>query len=765
MSSKPEITEAAGLLACPGAPVHLIGVSGSGMIGIAKMLLEKGCRVTGSDLNRDSRIATLEQCGLKFYSSHDAENVGDIAAVVYSSAISPDNVERKSAKQRGIPQYRRAEMLAAICRGRELNVVGGTHGKTTTSLLLTEIYREAGRDPGYYIGADIPAFDFSAGLGSGGEMVIEADESDGTLGCYDPARVLILNVEADHLDHYGSLGRIEEAFLGLVKAAKNAVVLCVDDPVCRKLAGVMNGCVTYSAHRTADYQALDIRLEAGSSVFEVNEGGKSLGVLRLNLPGLHNVSNALGALAVARTAGVDFRACKEALGRVRGAGRRFDIRYRDENHMIVDDYAHHPTEIRATLSAAKCYGAKRILAAFQPHRYSRSHHLQGEFAGAFGDAARVFLTDIYSAGESPIAGVSGAGLAAAVKATEGDGVEYADTLKDLKTALSLHLQPGDCVITMGAGNIHQVAGELAKDLALYKKIAEKVGKDEGSVLKLYEPMSRHTTLRVGGPAQLWFEPSGEEVLGMVRALCQREGVPVTVIGRGSNLLVLDHGISGLCVHLGQPEFSGIRIENGRIYAGAGARLKQIVFEAKKASLGGFEFMEGIPGNLGGALRMNAGAMNSWTMEWVESVRYMSPEGRIGELPRDEIKVQYRSVPFFDENIALGAWLRADSRTSDESGRIMREYSEKRWNSQPAAPSAGCTFKNAKEIPAGKLIDELGLKDAACGGARISSVHANFIVNDGKATGSDVLELIKMVKRKAKEQRGIDLELEVIVLGD
>ncbi|MDD5262191.1 MAG: UDP-N-acetylmuramate--L-alanine ligase [Methylacidiphilales bacterium] len=763
MSSDSKVSEAARLLEEPGAAFHLAGISGSGMIGIARLLLDRGCAVSGSDLRKGSQIPDMEKLGLKFFHEHADANLGKARALVYSSAVRPDNAERKAAAERGIPEFKRAEMLAALCRGRKLNVVSGTHGKTTTALLLAQIFKSDGRDPGYYIGADVPSLPSSAAWGSGREMVIEADESDGTLDCYDPSSVLILNIEGDHLDHYGDLEHIRNAFVQLARKAKDEVVVCKDDPVCRRMASELPGIVTYSINEAADYQADGIRLEAGGSVFRVRERGTELGELRLTLPGRHNISNALGALALARLTGVDFDACRKALGSVRGAGRRFDILYADEDYMVVDDYAHHPSEIRATLAAAGSYGKKRILAAFQPHRYSRSYHLKNEFAGAFTAADRVFLTDIYSAGEAPIEGVSGPAFAEAVRQGEGGRVAYSETLKDLKTELSVNLEPGDCVLTMGAGNIHEVAEELSRDLRLFKMIGSLAG--EQSVLKAYEPMSRHTTLRVGGPAQIWFEPSDETVLSKVAVFCRREGVPVTLVGRGSNLLVLDHGIRGVCIHLGRPEFSRIRIEGESIYAGAGARLKQIVYEARKACLGGLEFMEGIPGNLGGALRMNAGAMQSSLFEMVERVRYLNPEGKVCEAPREEIDVRYRSVPFLESSIALGAWLKGVPKEGAAIAETLNSFSQKRWSSQPAAPSAGCTFKNPGQIPAGRLIDELGLKDTCCGGARISAVHANFIVNDGKATGSDVLRLIETVKRKAKAERGIDLELEVIVLGE
>ncbi|MDR1192174.1 MAG: UDP-N-acetylmuramate--L-alanine ligase [Verrucomicrobiales bacterium] len=746
------------LLAQPNAHVHLIAVSGSGMVGLAKLLLDAGVTVSGSDLKRGRQIAALEKLGLKFYLGHEARQIEGATLVGYSSAIGAANVERTAAAGKNIPQFRRAELLAALARGRRLLTVGGTHGKTTTTLMLTRISQAAGRAPGFYIGADVPDFEFSAGLGgAGGDMIVEVDESDGTLACYAPSSVLVLNIEADHLDHYADLGQVQSAFLALARKSRGATVLCADDAGCRELAKKLPLTVTYALEHDADYQAADLIVSESSSTFTVLENGGPLGALTLTLSGKHNVSNALGAVAAALSAGVSFADCQRALAGMRGAARRFEILHRDEDYLVVDDYAHHPSEIRATLAAARQAGARRVLAAFQPHRYSRTWHLQKEFAGAFADADRVLVTDIYSAGEAPIDGVSGEKFAAAV----GGGAVYAPTLDDLKTALAVGMKAGDCVLTMGAGDIHSVSGSIARDLKIYRELRRRL---TGSVVKLYEPMSKRTTLRAGGPAAVWVEPADDEALRRAAEFCRAENVPLTVIGRGSNLLVLDHGIRGVCAYLGQPAFGTVSVSGTEIRAGAGARLRDIVHAAKRAGLGGLEFLEGIPASLGGALRMNAGAFGGALMDVTVSVRALAPDGAIVEIPRAALAVSYRNVPLFETHIALEATLRGT--VSDEAtvSEILREYNARRWETQPASPSAGCTFKNPATMPAGKLIDELGLRGKKCGGAQISAVHANFIVNDGGATARDVMNLIETVKRAAREKCGVELELEVKILG-
>lgn len=286
-----------------------------------------------------------------------------------------------------------------------------------------------------------------------------------------------------------------------------------------------------------------------------------------------------------------------------------------------------------------------------------------------------------------------------------------------------------------------------------------------TVVRRDEPLAKHTTLRVGGPTELYVEPALEaDLAGMVK-LCRARGVPFFVIGRGSNLLVRDGGFRGAIICLAQAAFCRIEVDGDRLRCGAGAKLKNVAVEAKRNELSGVEFLEGIPGSIGGALRMNAGAMGGQTFDAVESVRLMDFEGNVRELMPKVMAVEYRACGTLKNHIALGAVFKCKSASRKEIEARMKAFSERRWESQPAAPSAGCMFKNPETIPAGKLVDELGLKGMRVGGAKISVEHGNFIVNDGSATARDVLELIAMVKNRAKAERGIDLQTEVEMIGE
>ena len=287
----------------------------------------------------------------------------------------------------------------------------------------------------------------------------------------------------------------------------------------------------------------------------------------------------------------------------------------------------------------------------------------------------------------------------------------------------------------------------------------------GSVIRRHEPLARHTTLRVGGAADLYVEPANESDLAEILRWCGAQGVKFFVMGRGSNLLVRDGGFRGVVICLAQPEFSRIEITDLRMRCGAGARLKNVAVEARRNGLSGLEFLEGIPGSVGGALRMNAGAMAGATFDAVESVRVMDYAGEIREMTPAEMAVEYRSCAVLKDHIALSAVLKGRPDSAESIGQRMIAFSRKRWTSQPAAPSAGCMFKNPATIPAGKLVDELGLKGTRVGGAMVSLEHGNFIVNDGNATAKDVLELIALLKAKAKAGRGIDLHTEVEIVGE
>lgn len=749
----------------PPLHIHLIGVAGSGMSGLAALFLGLGHRVSGSDRVTSDETERLEKVGLIFSTPHTAAEVDGVDVVVYTSAVKPGNVAYDAAIDAGIPLLRRAEALAAVMLGKKGVVVAGTHGKTTTSALAAHVLKVGAKNPSHYVGAEIPILGTNANWDKKGEhFVAEGDESDGTLVNFHPEHAILLNVEAEHLDFYDGLDAICDVFGQFCDQTRGQIFYCGDDVNASNICAARDNSVSYGFSTESDVYAADLKPKHAGTEFSVFYKGEELGRVRLGIPGRHNVLNALATIALAVEVGVSFDRIVDALGSFRGARRRFEIKRLSEYVTIVDDYGHHPTEIAATIQTARSQHDGRIVCLFQPHRFTRTQLLRDEFGKCFDGVDELWVTDIYPASEKPIPGITGQTIADAV--LENDGVESVHSHPDLETlhlAVGAKLKPGDWVMTLGAGNIHEVGTRLAADLATADRLREVLA-DPGGEIRLYEPMRRHTTMKVGGPARFWIEPSDEESLARIVKHCADTSLPLRVVGRGSNLLVRDGGIPGVVMCPVRGEFSEIEVEGDTIRAGAGVKFKALAAAAQAAGIGGFEWMEGIPGNVGGSLRMNAGAMGTETFDQVVSVRMVDSEGEIFEKTVDEIRHFYRNVPELVHNIAVSAVFRGSPSDEVEIAGKMEASKDKRKSSQPIAASAGCIFKNPEGIGAGQLVDELGLKDSGVGKARVSEVHGNFIVNDGRATAREVLDLIADIKAKAKAERGIELETEVQIIG-
>jgi UDP-N-acetylmuramate--L-alanine ligase/UDP-N-acetylenolpyruvoylglucosamine reductase len=744
--------------------IHLIGVAGSGMSGIAALLLELGHDVSGSDKVGSLETDRLQRLGLRFRPQHRAEDATHAELVIFSSAIKDDNPILASARIAGKPLVRRAQALAAIMAGKRGIVIAGMHGKTTTSAMAAHLLREAGMHPSHYVGAEIPLLGSNAHWDRRGEyFVAEGDESDGTLRFFRPEHSVILNIEEEHLDFYADLAAIEAVFSQLLDQTTGSVFYSADDEHAARICRSRPRSISFGFAQDADYRGTDIDLQDFTSVFCIYCRGEKLGEAVLNVPGRHNVSNALGVIALATELGVPFDKIAASLRRFEHARRRFEIKYQSERFLLVDDYAHHPTEIRATLATAKSAGRSRVLTMFQPHRYSRTKALRREFGRAFESADRVVVTDVYPASEAPLPGITGQTIADEITAHGHGGASYQPRLDRVHYDVGNMLASGDLILSLGAGNIHEQLSLLAADLVIAERLKAIVG-DEGDV-RLYEPLAKHTTLRVGGPAQFWVEPRTEAAFAELIRYCRSESLPLFVIGRGSNLLVRDGGIRGVVVHPNGGEFDNVETSGNEITAGVGAKLKQVAYAGKAAGLGGLEWMEGIPGAVGGGLRMNAGAMGAQTFENVVSVRYLDGEGNAHTKTPKELEIHYRHVPLLERNYAVSAIFKGTPSAAEEIARRLEESQAKRRTTQPSAKSAGCIFKNPVSCPAGKLVDELGLKNTNVGNARVSEIHGNFIVNDGGATAAEVLELIAKIQDVARTKRGIELETEVQIVGE
>jgi UDP-N-acetylmuramate--alanine ligase len=451
--------------------IHFVGVGGIGMSGLAEVLRSIGFDVSGSDLKPNENTRRLESLGVRVSFGHAAENVAHADVVVYSSAIAATNPEMVRARAAEIPTIPRAEMLAELMRTRYAVTIAGSHGKTTTTSLVATILRAAGLDPTVVVGGNVNALGTNARLGKGDLFVAEADESDGSFLKLTPTIAVITNIDAEHLDHYGTHDAVKSAFLqhGNAVPFYGLCVLCLDHPSVQEiLPRIGRRHVTYGVSRQADYRATSARFEGTTTHFEAFRRNELLGSFSVHMPGAHNVLNSLAAIAVADELEVPLDTVREALASFHGVQRRFTILGRPTldrggkrgDVMIVDDYGHHPAEIEATLDAAQRGFDRRVVVAFQPHRYTRTHLLFNEFTRAFNKADLVLFTEVYPAGERPIEGATGQALAESVRAHGHHGVSFVPDKKDMARALHAMVEPGDLVIALGAGDINASAREL-----------------------------------------------------------------------------------------------------------------------------------------------------------------------------------------------------------------------------------------------------------------------------------------------------------------
>ena len=749
------------------APIYMIGIGGSGMAGLAHLMVDLGFKVLGSDITDNTEIRQLRNRGVVISQGHEPEflHTNRPELIVYSSAVRLDNPELAIASKLQIPIIRRAVLLAALAGSRRTVCVAGMHGKTTTSAMIAHSLDILNPESGFAIGAAVPQLGRHARVSSSDDafFVVETDESDGTLSEFSPEQSILLNIDEEHLDYYENLDAICTEFVAFGKQTKGTLIYCADDPRLTDLFGNRPKSISYGFNPTSDYQ-----VEVGAKgEFQVKRRGQVLGQFKIELLGEKNISNAVAAIAFLHSNGYAADEISYALRRFKGVNRRQQELFGDRSYRIFDDYGHHPREIEATISAIKEECSGRLLVAFQPHRFTRTKHLLSDFITCFKGADLLWVTEVYAASEAPMKDVNGRLLAQEIS-NNGQSAAYVATLDELRTKVSQALRPGDVILFMGAGDITQVAHQLATDLDMketpHATELRELLDSESKVLE-NEPMARRTTIGVGGTADIYIEPSSELDLANILRYTAAHELPVTLLGRGSNLLIQDDGIRGVVVRLKHKSFNFIEISGDQIRCGAGARLNHIANAARDAGLAGMEFMEGIPGCLGGALRMNAGAWNGETFGRVVSVKFMTKDGYVKERPVNQMGAIYRSCPILGENIALEATLRGVLSEKSIVQEKMDCLRKQRIKSQPHYRSAGCMFKNPEGSSAGQLVDECNLKGLQVGGARVSEKHGNFIINSGNASAADVIDLMEKVKSKVSELKGVKLQTEVQIIGE
>jgi UDP-N-acetylmuramate--alanine ligase len=448
--------------------VHFVGIGGIGMSGIAEVLVNLGFRVSGSDLKRSGVTDRLQQMGIEFTEGHAAANVGDAQVVVCSSAVRNDNPEVFEAQRHSIPVIPRAEMLAELMRLKPHSVaVAGSHGKTTTTSMVATVLGHAGLDPTIVVGGVVGAFGSNAHLGTSDLMVVEADESDRSFLMLTPTIAVVTNIDREHMDYYHDMEDVRACFTSFVNKVPfyGTSILCLDDPnVQAIIPRVERRRITYGLSAQADVSAHGVRYDREfGSAFTLWRGSEVVGEIELRVPGMHNVYNSLAAIAVGFELEVPFERIAGALSTFSGAHRRFQFKAEVDGVLVIDDYGHHPTEIRATLAAAKIgSGGRRTVVLFQPHRYTRTHDLMGEFARSFNNADTLLISEIYAASEEPIEGVTGETLTDAIKRYGHKDVHYIGGLEGAAQTIRERVQPGDMVITMGAGTVNRVGDQIVE---------------------------------------------------------------------------------------------------------------------------------------------------------------------------------------------------------------------------------------------------------------------------------------------------------------
>ena len=742
-----------------------IGIGGMGMAPLAGWMAQAGYPIVGYDDNLQERVRCfLESAGVLLRDFVFAEQFVEFTTVVYSSAIRPDHPLLAAAREQGLKTLRRGEMLAEIAASKRLIAIVGSHGKTTTSGMIAHGMRHCGVDANYILGglfndAELPPSQYA----QSDWLIAEVDESDGTIDHFSPEITVVLNVDWDHADRYSSGEMLDDAFRQLIVRTKEQVLLSTEGDLTGRFIET-GGAELLSFGANGDFEVslgADGRLQLGGRFDSAQVDAPAVG--RFNL------INGAAALAVLSLFSAKLKA--DVLSSFCGMARRQTILHHDEQLTVVEDYAHHPTEIAALFECLRSMAPeRRLVVVFQPHRYSRTKQFKQAFAEILKDADQLFLLPVYAAHECVLEGGTIAELAQEFQG-EPPEVLTMDPAGIRRLVGSIGSEPS-LVAFVGAGDVDQFGALFTSMHGCGADVAAAWGDflrgqvSPECVLKLDEPLANKTTMRIGGAARFYAEPANLCDLRALLRAAKLFDLETFCLGRGSNLLVPDEGFSGLVIRFSNAAWRRTEVlGDGRIWAGAGVRLKEICGHAAKAGLAGFEFLEGIPGAIGGALRMNAGAMGNWMFDVVERVQFLDEAGQLQDLPKDAFHFGYRKVEEISRGIALGAILRS-AELEDEAAirERMDSYSSSRKASQPRDPSAGCIFKNPEGNFAGKLIDTYGVKGMRVGAAEVSDVHGNFIVNRGGATAADVIELVRQVRGVIRAKSGYVLEPEVLLLG-
>ena len=761
--------------------VHIVGIGGVGMAALAEILHELGHSVQGSDLKESSRTQHLQDLGVEIFIGHEASNTTGAELLVHSTAIPESNPEMQAALETGIPVWTRSQLLEVLSKLRRVLAVAGSHGKTTTTSMLSLVLVHAGVHPSFLVGGD--GIGSGACWGKGDWFIVEADESDGSFLSLSPDVAIVTSLDADHHTRYATYDDICRGFLAFMATVSGVKVL--HQSVRQKLVShgektgtdikpFLSEVVTYGEDAEADYM-----IEWQTNSCRIHFEGSIWAEIELAVPGRHNSENAVAALIAASELGISPEAGVQSLQRFTGVSRRFEFRGTHKGATFIDDYAHLPAEIEAAIATAQGLDPERIICVFQPHRYSRTKHLWRDFGPSFAGVDSLIVCDIYASNEMPLPGVTGDLISkAAVEANPDIAVMWLPQLQDVAIALEDELRQGDLCLVLGAGDVHLVIDEV-----MHRKSVVHVGSptlsepvwtetaDEflESLLPDFSveenwPLGLHTTYRVGGLARFSILVNSRLELAHLAKRMAGIEIPVLVLGKGSNMLVSDNGFDGLVIRLGG-EFNDFEIAEDRLRAGGICALPTAARRSAAAGLTGFEWAVGVPGTVGGGIRMNAGGHGSDISESIQTATCFDLRaGLLRTIAADDLSLAYRSSAVQPHEVicdATFALLPGDSAASrQEIADILRWRRE----NQPGGQNCGSVFRNPSEEAAGRLIDEAGLKGHRHGSAQISLKHANFIISDKDGTAKDVFRLMCEVADDIEKKNGIRLVAETVLVG-
>jgi UDP-N-acetylmuramate--alanine ligase len=788
----------------PPAQFHFIGIGGIGMSGLARILLARGYRVSGSDAAETENTRSLAAAGATIVRGHGDPTLAGLADVLVTTRRAEEAAatEIGAARDAGAMIVKRGQLLGMIASERRSIAVAGSHGKSSTTGMLTAALRELGQDPTYAIGAMLTATGANAAPGEGPHMVVEADEFDHSFLFLRPDVAIITTVSFDHPDIYPTQAEYDEAFVQFARCIQpgGTLVICADNAGCQRVLTALRQrpeecpyIVTYGKDTTAHWRLT--RRESGWWVIAPDGEEEALS---LQVPGAHMALNATGAIAALTTFGFSLQPLAQAVSGFTGVGRRFEHKGRIAGIDVIDDYAHHPDEIRATLQAAReRFPGRRVIAVFQPHTYSRTKSLLPEFAAALDRADRTVLLEIYPSGETETLGVSSQ---AVIDAMSRAAVLAADPGEAVSRTLAL-AQPEDVILTLGAGDVTTVGP------ALLAALGQRVAAPESDGIAVAAPktrqrptrrgeagpaipghpllqvtrdaaMSMYTTMRVGGPADLLVRAQTPDDLVAAARWGYEQGWPITVIGGGSNLLVNDRGIRGLTIVARIPGVGArnlIAVEDEgdavRVSIAAQAPLSWAGRYAAEHGWAGLDWGVGLPGQIGGATVNNAGAHGTELKDYLQEIEiYHFETGETETVAADWLEPSYRmttikGAPRPRPWLVLRSTFRLPKAEPAALIQLADAHAEFRRRTQPTGACSGSTFANPPGDFAGRLLEAAGLRGYRLGQMQLSPKHANWVVNTGGGTAAEAWALIEYARDVVHERFGIELRPEVERVGD